>query len=385
MKSIISVLIVCIIGSLAAAQQQKPSEKVGLAAALADDEKVISELSRRELNSLRDYMFVKNGITKEQQSAYLAVTSVKQLNDSKLTRKQQQDLIHNVALGIDKVLATMNDPSELMRLNNSLVINGTARHVNVMEYLGKNPKVQSQLRPVAEAVDRVYDKAISSAQEKADRIANQMTPQNQAKLAPEWEKAMQLVGLAKFNAANNRHTLPMSIDKADEKRAEVAQKGIAVLTEYESPEYEIQGPARLGIAKLHIDIGTKESLDLARKKLTEVLAEPKSPWNQKFDAMYFAAVADIVGKDFDGARKGLAAVAKFMTDVPAGDATVRKGAEAAVKMLEYRIYSGEAEATPGPAGMAANEKAIAVLQELLGQRPDLSGIINEQMVARRPE
>ncbi|HEV8379701.1 MAG TPA: hypothetical protein VGP99_12685, partial [Tepidisphaeraceae bacterium] len=354
-------------------------------AALADDEKLISELSKRELTTLRDYMFVKNGVNKEQQAAYLAVSSVKQLGDSKLTRKQQQELIHNVALGIDKVLATMNDPSELMRLNASLVVNGTARHVNVLEYFGETPKVQSELRPIAEAVDRVYDKAIASAQKKADDIANQMTPQNQNRLAPEWEKAMQLVGLAKFNAANNKHTLAMSIDKADPRRAEVAQQGIAVLTEYEAPEYEIQGPARLGIAKLNIDIGTKESLEVAKKKLAEVTAEPKSPWNQKFDAMYFAAVADIAGKDFDAARKSMAAVAKFLKDIPAGDATVQKGAEAAVKMLEYRVFTAEAEANPGPAGLKANEQAIAVLQELLEKRPDLQGIINEQMMNRLPE
>ena len=100
-----------------------------------------------------------------------------------------------------------------------------------------------------------------------------------------------------------------------------------------------------GIAKLNIDIGTKESLEMAKKKLAEVTAEPKSQWNQKFDAMYFAAVADIVGKDFDAAQKDMAAVSKFMKDIPAGDATVQKGAEAAVKMLEYRIYSAQAEAT----------------------------------------
>src|SRR4051812_9246839 len=84
-------------------QQQKPAnDRVGLAAVLADDEKVIAELSKRELSTLRDYMFERNHITKEQQAAYLAVSSVRQLGDSKLTRKQQQDLIHNVALGIDK-------------------------------------------------------------------------------------------------------------------------------------------------------------------------------------------------------------------------------------------------------------------------------------------
>src|SRR3954468_11036965 len=294
MKSTIPFLIISLLaaGVFAGQQQQKPaSERVGLATVLADDEKVIAELSKRELGTLRDYMFVKNGVNKEQQAAYLAVSSVKQLGDSKLTRKQQQDLIHNIALGIDKVLATMNDPSELMRLNASLVVNGTARHVNVLEYFGENPKVQSELRPIAEAIDRVYDKAIATAQKKADDVANQMTAQNQNRLAPEWEKAMQMVGLAKFNAANNKHTVAMSIDKADPRRAEVAQQGIAALTEYEAPEYEIQAPARLGIAKLNIDVGSKESIEAAKKKLAEVMAEPKSAWNQKFDAMYFTAVA----------------------------------------------------------------------------------------------
>src|SRR5438105_1785491 len=152
---------------LAQAPAQKPTtERVGLAAALADDEKVIGELAKRDLTTLRDYMFARDGISKEQQAAYLAVSSVKQLGDSKLTRKQQQELIQNVALGIDKVLATMNDPAELMRLNASLVVNGTGRHVNVLEYFGETPKVQAQLRPIAEAIDRVYEKAIASAQKK---------------------------------------------------------------------------------------------------------------------------------------------------------------------------------------------------------------------------
>jgi len=71
MKSITRVLIICIRGG-AGVCATKAGRKSRLAGALADDEKVISELSRRELNSLRDYMFVKNGITKEQQSAYLA-------------------------------------------------------------------------------------------------------------------------------------------------------------------------------------------------------------------------------------------------------------------------------------------------------------------------
>src|SRR5258706_15599975 len=87
----------------------------------------------------------------------------------------------------------------------------------------------------------------------------------------------------------------------------------------------------------------------------------------------------------DAAKKDVGAFSNFQKDPPAGDASVQKGAEAAVKMLEYRIYAAQAEATAGPAGIKANEQAIAVLQELLEKRPDLQGIINEQMMARLPE
>src|SRR5678816_1111439 len=77
-------MISLLVAGFSGGQQQKPAnDKVGLAAVLADDEKVIGELAKRDLNTLRDYMFVKNGVTKEQQAAYLAVSSVKQLGDSK--------------------------------------------------------------------------------------------------------------------------------------------------------------------------------------------------------------------------------------------------------------------------------------------------------------
>lgn len=382
-------LIICAISASASfsTAQQKPAnnEKTGLAAALADDEKLISELSRRELSTLRDYMFKKDNVKPEQQAAYLAVSSLKQLNDPKLSRKQQQELINTIALGIDRVLSTMNDPTELMKLNTTLIVNGTARNLNVLEYFGENPKVQYQLRPIAEAISRVYDKAITVAQQRADKIANDMTASNQSSLAPQWEKMTQLVGLAKFNAANHKHSLALSIDRADPRRAIVAKEAITALTEYEAPEYEIQAAARVGIGKLNLDIGTPESLAAAKKKFVEVITDPKGAWSQKFEAVYFIAVADVLGKDFTNARQDMAAAGQWLADYPPGNPDAQKGAEAALKMLEYRIFSAEAESSAGPAAHKSNEQAIAALQELLAKRPDLQGIINEQIITRLPD
>src|ERR1041385_9255463 len=125
-----------------------------LSAALADDEKLIAELSRLDLVTLRDYMFEKNKVRPEDRAAYMAVSALKQLGDAKLSRRQQQELVNSVALGIDKVLKTINDPEQLMKLNTQLVINGTARPLNILEYFGESPKTQAQLRPIAEAIAR---------------------------------------------------------------------------------------------------------------------------------------------------------------------------------------------------------------------------------------
>src|SRR5690242_19765478 len=136
--------------------QSKPAASGGLQTVLADDERLIGELSRLELNTLRDYMFEKNKVRSEDRAAYLAVGALKQLDDPRLTLKQQQELINNVAIGIDKVLKATNDPEQLMKLNTKLVIKGTARPLNILEYFGESPKTQAQLRPIAEAIARVY-------------------------------------------------------------------------------------------------------------------------------------------------------------------------------------------------------------------------------------
>jgi tetratricopeptide (TPR) repeat protein len=67
---------------------------------------------------------------------------------------------------------------------------------------------------------------------------------------------------------------------------------------------------------------------------------------------------------------------------PPAKEELKKGTEAAVMMLEYRILATEAEASP--AG-GANEKAVGMLQTIMAKRPDLAGVINEQLMARLPE
>ncbi|MCY2952847.1 MAG: hypothetical protein NTU53_12865 [Planctomycetota bacterium] len=347
-----------------------------------DEQKLMSELSRRQMRTLLEYEFKKHNIPESQQKVFLTVSSLNQLNEgSNLTRRQQQELVANIAASIDQVLAITGDAKKLMELNAQLVKTGTIRALNTLEYWGDNVRTQGQLRPVAEAIDRVYDTAIKTAQTRSDDLAKQFKDNNDPRVK-EWEDLTQLVAMARFNSAFNKYTLALAMDKADPQRAKVAAAGIEILTEYEDPQYEVQAAARGGIAKLNLAKGTTESLEAARKYFAMVLGDAAASWNLKFEAVYFTAVTDLVAKDVAGARRRMGEINGWLAKNAPAKEELKKGAEAAVMMLEYRILATEAELSPGG---GANEKAVTALQGMMSKRPDLAGIINEQLMARLPE
>ncbi len=363
--------------------------KFGLPVMLTDEDRVLMEIAGREMGTLRDYLFDKRKLSSEERAQINAISAFKKLDDPKLTPRQKGQIIRDISVGVDNVLKIVKDPTKLLGLNKQLVDYGTKRALNVMEYWPTNPRTQAQVRPVAEAVDKVYIAAIDIATKQAKDLENRMTAANQATIGPQWEKLENLIGVARFSRAFNLYTVALSMDKSDAKRVDVAKAGIEILTEYEDPSFEIEDQCRVGLGKLFMVAGP-ESIGQAKKKFEEVLKSPKATWAQKFEAVYFTAVTDL----FDGkpaeARKGKAAVEAWLKGNPAqGDAKTAdettKGVEAAIDMLEYRILSYEADRSAGPAREKANTDAIAALDKLAKSRPDLSSIINEQMMAKLPD
>ena len=53
----------------------------------------------------------------------------------------------------------MGDPEALTRQAKVLIDEGAMRDVNTLEYWGENLTVMSQLRPIAQAVGKMYDRA----------------------------------------------------------------------------------------------------------------------------------------------------------------------------------------------------------------------------------
>jgi hypothetical protein len=115
-------------------------------------------------------------------------------------------------------------------------------------------------------------------------------------------------------------------------------------------------------------------------------AESKSVAIQ-YEARYFAAVNELLARNVNTAKAHLQELIKWQQrNLPQQDKAARDGAEAAAAMLEYRIKSLEAESAHDPVSKrVANDAAVAVLMNLIQQRPDLRGVIYEQLLPRMEE
>jgi len=381
----------------AAAAETKP----GLLGVLENDGPVIAELVRRELTSLEEYLYEKNKVPPDQRLKYKSVIMVRRLDDKNLAGKALAEVVRAVALGVDNILPTLKTPEEMLNLAASLTLKGAARPLNLLEYWGEEPRTQAELRPIAEAVVKLYQAGVAAAEEKRRRIEAQITAANQAAMAKVWQDAENLVVRGRYNLGCAYYPLALSIDRADPKRVEACRAGMEILREYENPDYEIVPAAKIMLAKLSMTLGTKEGIAEARQKLQEAIREKSANWAQQFEARYFMAVADLLERDPAAARKALAELEKFTRGSQAPSEDALKGATAAVEMLRFRIHSVEEDAASAlaaarPAGSkerkeaeaaarAANAAALKVLQDLQKARPDLSSIINQQMIARLPE
>lgn len=384
------------LGTLAPAQRAATPPKAapaapaagltGLAGKLASDDALISEAANLELKSVLDYLFEKNKVPPEDRDGYLVIPALAELDNPKLTARQRQERLQRIAGGIARVIEVKKNPADLMKINNQLVTSGILKPVNLLEFFGETPKTQSQLRPIAEAVDRIYQQAYKLADEQSKALeAKMVNLAAQSQYAQQYERLENLKGLANYSRGVNSYPLAMSIDRADPKRAEAAKKGLEILAEYEDPEFKMQSSVRMTMAKLHMMIGDKAAVAEAKKKLDLVLKDKDAPWGMKFEAVYFKALADVSGRDAATAKKSRDEATKFLKDSPGPNAEATKGAEAMMQMLDFRINATEAELLGPEKGKAANDLALKALEELQKKRPDLTGVINEQMMARLPE
>ena len=141
-----------------------------------NDERVYGELATRGLENLLDRAFEVNNVPQNQRDGIRTLVALRELSnpDAKLSPRERQNVIERVVKGIEQALPAMSDARLLMQQAQTLITLGVERDVNALEYWGENPRTQAQLRPIAETITKILDKAYAEAQRQSDEVANQI-------------------------------------------------------------------------------------------------------------------------------------------------------------------------------------------------------------------
>jgi len=372
------------IASSSVALAQSNASKSGLDA--IDDSRLQSDLASRGLSSLLDYSFEQNKTPETQRTGIRTLAALRQLSDpnAKLTPKQRDEVIAQVTKGIEQALPTLKDPKLLMQQAGTLVKEGVAGPLDTIEYWGENPRLQAQLRPLTETIQKIYAQSIVQAQAAINVVADKMNNGLTPTLEKQYEQAEELKTNAEYTKAMAAYSLVRSIDKADPKRATAADEAITALQAYDTGDGDIHAGTRLGLAKLQMAKGDFANAQKLFESFETEAAKfkPAADVSQRYQAKYFWAQSKLLAGDLPGARKALTDVNTWTgANVPKEFAS---STDAAAKMLEYRITSAEAEKATGVAKDKLNDGAIAVLVGLVKEYPQYRAIIFEQLFDRLP-
>jgi hypothetical protein len=381
-------LILLLLVPLAVRAQTQPSA-TGLDA--ISDDKLMNELAARGMTTLLDRAFEVNKIPRAQQEGRRALIALQQLTDpsAKLSARQKQELITRVTAGIEQALPSIRDAETLMQQAQVLIHAGSDPLVNTLEYWGETPATQAQLRPIAEVVEKLFERAGAVASDELNAAASKVRgPQDPA--AARLDQLEKLANIATYNARMSDYTLAISIDRADPRRREIAQRAIDYLKDLDVPEESVRPAVRLQIAKLSLliaDYGNARKLfdSLTGSGGVEQIT-PKPDFAQLYQAHYFRAIADVLdGKDAD-AQKSLDALVQWQrTNLP-NDPGTQQSIAAATSILQYRIHALQAQNARDPNGQRqANAAAAETLTNLLRDRPDLQSVVSELLVSRLPQ
>ncbi len=174
-----------------------------------------------------------------------------------------------------------------------------------------------------------------------------------------------------------------------QERVKIAQTALKYLTDIDNADSGVMPAVRLMMGKLYLAMG---SYSEARSRFDSIANNPKNEVvpppdvYQQYEARYFHLVADLENRNTAAAKKGLSELIAWQKSKLPADKATQEGVAAAAEMMRYRIYSAEAAESDATADARkkADDNAIAVLEKLKKDRPELAPIIYEQLMNRIP-
>lgn len=376
----------CAGASGVASAQTRPA--AGLAA--VGDELLLQELSRYGMDDLIQRYAQTAPLSAEREASVRAMLAMRTLTagNARLLAGQRQQLVRDIVRGADAMLPTINDPRQLARLGNALIASGMERSANAMEYWGENPTSQLEIRPVAELVARVLDRAGTLARRQADALAADFGATPSAAQQKQYAELDALAANSRYTRLMADYYRAIAYDRADPAREKIASEAMAALREFDNPESRVQPIVRLRLAKLQMAAGRYGDATTGFVALAEnadAAISPPPTLAQQFEARYFACVCAILARDTVTSERRFTELTGWAKKSLAEQAAMREAADTSVAILQYRLLSLKAELAADPeSGHALERQGTGVLRQLAASHPELRGVIFEQLARSLP-
>src|SRR5687768_4319483 len=180
--------------------------------ALGDDA-LLMELAGRNMQGLLNHAFDAKKVPEQQRLAMMALPAIRRLGDPNNPPKphERQQLISQIAAGADRVIASIDNPAVLMEQSAALIKFGVEPDVNLMEYWGETPKVQSRLKPVVATVMKMLNKAVEVGAARRAELEKQIERGRSERIERQWTEADQLVTMAEYTRAMVKYNEAMAL------------------------------------------------------------------------------------------------------------------------------------------------------------------------------
>jgi hypothetical protein len=357
------------------------------------DDKTMSAMSDLGLDTLLDRMFELKHTPESQRTGLRALRSLHQLADPnvKLGNSQRQRLVKSAVDGIAAILPTISDPDALLAYAGSLLQYGVTPDVNLLEYWGDNPVTEARLHPVVKTVIDLLDRAGQLSTAQAADLGNKLSGADDPR-SNTWEHLDNLSHTCDYKKNMVAYFLELATDPSapsgQAERVKIAQDALKYLTDLDNADSGVMPGVHLMMAKLRLAMGSyseaRTGFDSIANDSNKQIVPPPDVY-QRYEARYFTLVAQLENKNIDGARSGLEDLIKWQKSTLPSDKPTQDGVAAAAEMMRYRIFSAQAAQAENPeARRDADDKAVAVLEQLKKDRPELAPIIYEQLMNRIP-
>jgi hypothetical protein len=345
--------------------------------ALSDD-RLISELARRNLPNLLDRAFEQNQWPQEKRKGVLAVMAAEQLRtkSAALSFSQKQSLVQQVTQGISSALPTITDPQMLFRSAETLMVDGIRDDIALLEYWGASSTTQVRVKPVIDAVTSMLERSTELLAAERGAVEKQLETANVAQTATLQRRYGDLLDLDNFIGSlkiETDYNTALAIDKADPRRAEALNRVIEQLTPLDTEDNPARNAVRFALAKAQVALGTTDSLKSAKALLDAIAGAPSESDSPAlpFESRYFRTVADVVAQDKSAAQTQYGKFTQWLTANKPSDPTAAASVEATAKLLQYRVTQL----------VGSPDQANKILIELVDAQPQFREVILQQLLS----